>query len=668
MVKVYFFDTADIMDVQVDDLYLINETILKRPAFITKCMLADVAPKALDWTEDDIVEFRKLINKDNLDLYVLSHIEPSVLNVTLSYTENRNRLNINAQMVLNNIARSVGKQSKELHLNSYAYENQNVSIEAKSFVENTPIIQFNKPNTAVKCGRMKVKLMNIVSPGEFYIIRHCDANILDSLQKNIQNLMEKPENLNNTIGEFELNAPYMVYLEDVDQFSIAQWFRGRITEILSPNNLVVFLCDFGITRNVTRSQLRKPLGKLGIANDAVIKCRLASIIPTGGDTKWTKSSIEHFRHVCDKAKDLGITSCGNDEDGTLSVILWGEVVKISAIAPTIRNWQNLNYVLLDQGVVDSSEPLIENPNGSRVKEQYDEIRSDIVKWLSDINEDENNTIDMSTSYHYGHTIKPTVTPIKSWIPPVPIKKTTFFAVARYVEKDGTIYLHEDTQCELINEITKVINDECEHKPYDSTVKWRKGDPCIARFSEDGLYHRAMILKKFKSDKMRIQFVDYGNQVICDKKDLRKECMLGDVPILVNKYYLGNIMEIEGKGLGDYLHQKIVNQIIYVRVLNIDDVSKNSSDPIACAISCCGCDINNWLITQKVAVEKAGAYRRDEEDLDTSFFSYARAKFKGYKGNSEFQMSSSESIDSDTATSSFAPDPDDTSTQIGAITK
>ena len=87
----------------------------------------------------------------------------------------------------------------------------------------------------------------------------------------------------------------------------------------------------------------------------------------------------------------------------------------------------------------------------------------------------------------------------------------------------------------------VLKKEVSETRLDNETSWYRGETCLARWEEDGVWYRAEVVKATSEGSTRVLFVDYGNQDDAtdlvrtaaelsedDVKDLHVEAV-GDLP-------------------------------------------------------------------------------------------------------------------------------------------
>ena len=118
------------------------------------------------------------------------------------------------------------------------------------------------------------------------------------------------------------------------------------------------------------------------------------------------------------------------------------------------------------------------------------------------------------------------------------------------------------------------------KPSSRDKDWEAGDACIAIFNLDRKWYRATVISIDKSRaRVKVLFVDYGNQSWCKEEDLRGNLSFAvDIPIQSFTIQLGG--EISGKCV-EWTNEKldILNNYLTDRELHVKLDKVNTSLPL-----------------------------------------------------------------------------------------
>ncbi|XP_037083198.1 tudor domain-containing protein 1-like [Pollicipes pollicipes] len=158
-----------------------------------------------------------------------------------------------------------------------------------------------------------------------------------------------------------------------------------------------------------------------------------------------------------------------------------------------------------------------------------------------------------------------------WLPARVPTETRFIGRPTHVTMAGTVYLHTYPKGkETLDILQQAFSSKyggSQPRPCDSY--WFEGQPCIAKYFLDDCWYRAKVLQ-VHSEKVSVQFVDYGNTDRVAPTELRKNVFMEHVPVQALHCELHNILPLTEDGTFpvktlNFLHSQIVERECHVQV-------------------------------------------------------------------------------------------------------
>lgn len=374
--------------------------------FTVKCALADVEPlqeNSYAWTSEAICEFRQLAANPTLQMTILS-TNQATMRVTLHVCKKHMDINIGAMLVSYGHCVPTGESSQVVEVyktpkkrmilptnaitDAAQFSQVNTNIKGKGDVtiqdsqetaNNAVTAKSSKPVKVLK--RTPVKVVHVVDPGEFYIQI---ASLTTGIAKFHNQLQQAQNEDQSNTSSFSLGSQstnnwfvgnhclvHTKYKSDLTKHAHAtqssspnEWYRAIIISInadFEADLYTVFLRDIGATiSDITCAQLRVIDHQWDCVTNAVHRCHLACVEPTGGITAWSHSAIDCFNHTVSSFESLSATLQGKRMPGSnsLPIVLWGTITETEdPLAPCITKHSIINRILVKAGLAYSVQRL-----------------------------------------------------------------------------------------------------------------------------------------------------------------------------------------------------------------------------------------------------------------------------------------------------------------------
>ncbi|XP_055525207.1 RING finger protein 17 isoform X2 [Wyeomyia smithii] len=644
-------DTGHRLLIEWQDIRYMPKQFCLQPEFAVCCKLMHVMPfkqHNYRWTQEAIADFNRLAKSNSVfQIIVDSRDSERFYDVALYVVKKRHDICVNGLMVKNGFAVSTGAESiiVERPKETPVVEDKTAMDGGDTASERT--VATKSSASEKRKARVRVELLRVVSPGEFYVSLVKNANGISRMQEEIQNRMDEKMDEGDDKTEWKVDElclvfPTMTAVPTPDNDGIGcEWYRARVIEVVDDSNYTVFLIDRAFTMNAHYSNMCTIPADLKQIHPAAIRCFLACIGPTGNQPTWSSSVIDAFKVAIEKFHCFSISLHGKSVDDSLPVILWGMTSEnTTALSPLLFQYTNINNNLVQYGYVHLKEKFMALSSATSVEEELLRHYQAFDKFVQSL-DTEMVEPDIEPSFSgscdtYQDDITNEPTPIDRWPPAKPIDKSIFVGVPTYVDNNGVIYLHDVEKEQTLSALKKLINAKFDgSKQLPSDKFYASGEPCVAKFHIDDQFYRAIVRKAISPCRYKVQFVDYGNIEECDVEDLRKNVICGRVPILVNKYRLTDVAPVDPDVVWktevlDTLHSLIVGKQCQVRVDT--DMDCDAAGVIPCYLKVTGAvsvDVSEYLLEQKMVIKKHGIF---EEKVDQLFDPYMNL-FGSKRGNS-----------------------------------
>ena len=239
------------------------------------------------------------------------------------------------------------------------------------------------------------------------------------------------------------------------------YYRAKVIEMISAKEAVVQFIDFGNSETISTDKLRLCDLQSALAPAMAIPCALASA------PRLRKGANEFFTELVVNQKVLAVVR-GNGNNNVTDVML------------SLNDGRKISSLLVQQGfVVSSSE---QKPPPQQMP---------------------------PTPPHF----------VSSQLPKSTLANGAQVMVS-HVENPFSLWLQLGVQKTLdaLNTLQQMLLSPAEMQPPGTVPSL--GSLCVAKFSEDDCWYRALVLEELDSQQIRVRFIDYGNSSIVALSDTR----------------------------------------------------------------------------------------------------------------------------------------------------
>ncbi|KAL3220097.1 hypothetical protein MRX96_005494 [Rhipicephalus microplus] len=237
------------------------------------------------------------------------------------------------------------------------------------------------------------------------------------------------------------------------------------------------------------------------------------MIPAGGSKTWSKTAEEAFACLLSRPNRNFMVKLGEELGGSLPVdIMMEEVHEAGALEP-MRKEYNIGWC---SG--GGCTPLEKGKDAGDDKSVTDSSPSSCT---TDDTQEE-------TDFMVIHDDQPQF----QWRPRSFPKEKQLMVMPSHIDEDAVVYVqilnYEDRETYKVMK-EKLKEAYCDRpKPLHRTL--RIGQACIARYSLDKLFYRAVILNTGEKG-IEVRFIDYGTSEYVSPDGIFTDLMFEDVPVL-----------------------------------------------------------------------------------------------------------------------------------------
>lgn len=488
VVEVLNVDCGSKECVQVENVRPLPAEFFRMPVVTYICSLYGIADRCVGWTGSQI-DFLKslLLHKTVIAKFEYQNIFEGVYFVTLHGEENVN---------LNNLFGS----RKSCLLEDYASQRRQYdhSIQPQHAKDQTlmapPWVAVGDREIITVVEKLPCEdlllnssqpavVQHISHPSEFWIQTFNYTNELHEMMERINGLYKDSvtRNLSNpTVG-----------LYCAAEAKDGDFYRAKVVEVVDEKHIQAFFVDYGNTEVVHWSNVRALPGEFKTLPCLALKCTLAGVKPKDGE--WSQGASEYFRHAVRNA--------------TVNVQVAAKYNEDFVVCLTLNEAKGEN----DVGVLMCRAGLAEKAETSRRPK-------DRMNALCAPSQPDPRTPHVDSSHQKSQS-----TPPPTSTEGVIAFKMSAFPVGSFL--DVTVsYIESPSNfwCQLVQNTGNLkllmhnIQDYYRNSDFQPVVD----AACVARWPDNGMWYRALVLQPYKTTHVKVLLVDYGQTEMVPLCDLR----------------------------------------------------------------------------------------------------------------------------------------------------
>ncbi|NWW84387.1 TDRD1 protein, partial [Rhynochetos jubatus] len=522
-VLVGYIDYGNFEVLQLTRLRPMIPRLMDLPAQAIRCTLAGVKPPLGAWTSK-ATSFMQQLVKDKVFTVKVVDKESYRSVVELVDASVTPVINISSHL----IERGCAAEESRMALPAVGMS------DVKQVNEDTTKERICKWSKLTLKQTVDVTVCTLYNPGEFYcqISNQSELLALNLLNKSLSEYCQKtpPNGFKPENGE-----PCCAFFTDD-----GNWYRALVQNVHSDGTVKVCFVDYGNIEEVPLDNIRQISSSFLRLPFQGIKCWLSGIKP--GGSKWVPEATARFHMYTAGIKlQARVTSLSRDGAGV-------ELIDNSMGHPKVIN-EILTFEKL--AVKDILQDKNNLPNKSVGKKVVHCVfllfllESSLGHWKS-------------TELAVGETMYVCVTEV--------VRPDLFYAVPIQTKVSQYYFsLDRENLHRLLTELEDYCTS-CKHQPFEP----RPGDACCARFSGDGRWYRALVLKASQS-LVKVLYADYGNT---ETLPLSKVLPITDsylkLPFQTITCSLAGIEKAEwSPSLLDKLKEMLLNKYITITVKGIN---------------------------------------------------------------------------------------------------
>ncbi|NXK81624.1 TDRD1 protein, partial [Amazona guildingii] len=429
--------------------------LMDLPAQAIRCTLAGVKRPLGGWTSEDSCFMKQLVKDKVFTVKVVGkHSYRSVVElVDASVTP---AINVSSHLI------ERGCRAEEPRMTLPAIGMNDVK-QANEDTTNKSIWKWNKLTLRQM---VDVIVCTLYSPGEFY------CHISNNSELHALNL------LNKSLSEYCQKTPPNVFKPGNGEPCCAffsgdgYWYRALVQNVCSGGTVKVCFVDYGNVEEVPLDKIRQISSSFLKLPFQGIKCWLSGIKP--GSSKWIPEATARFHMYAAGMKlQARVTSLSRDGAGV-------ELIDNSTGSPKVINELLTSEKLAVKEILQEKHKLQKKPVDKKVCIQH----CIFLLFL------------LETSLGHWKSIR------------LAIDETMSVCVTQVISPDLFYAVPVKTKGQLHRQLLELQDycKSCIQEPF----KPKPGEACCARFSGDGRWHRALVLKAFRSV-VEVLYADYGNK-------------------------------------------------------------------------------------------------------------------------------------------------------------
>ncbi|XP_031777600.1 RING finger protein 17 [Nasonia vitripennis] len=605
-VEVFLVDIGSTQLVPYDQLKRLPNRFCNWSAQVMKVSLLDIKPiDGVEWNLE-VTNFLKT-NLEGRQVTVIPFLKTEKTFNVCMYVDRD--ININALLVSKSFAQSTGLRSKREVLdkdigipqknrkkdkkNAKAVKGIATSASSKPKKETVQRVEESDPY------KVRVSINKIISPDIIYVSDCSNRESYNTMTAEMQKFYKSKKG--RVQGPLDSNWVYCVYSRKDKQFCRAQLLD---TSESGPSIVKMTLVDLAEVEDIPLDEIQPLEPRFIDTPKYQFKVRLAGIEPCGGSKDWQSSSCQKLKDIIHDTGDFKyyitlIEDSGPKDPMPVELFITRKVF-VGPINPERKETFSVARCLIDHGLAlpirgfnMKNEELKELAIELKKKLQFGNSHYDNTRQLSDISNtiieeepilDNDSNSNSTTGLQNVEDVEkeeivdvsgestPLPPKVVDWIEPAHIQETIFHANITYVDWDGNVYFHPDTN-EYKDTLQYISDTLFKHynnrsiKKYD--YKWEVGDLCIASFHADKKWYRGRVTQVVSQQIVMVLFVDYGNIEECSVGSLKKRIILEHIPIQCTKARIVGINPINRKWKEsdlDIIHAATVSQPCRIKIV------------------------------------------------------------------------------------------------------
>ncbi|XP_047243423.1 tudor domain-containing 6 [Girardinichthys multiradiatus] len=493
VVEVLNVDYGTKQFVQVENVRPLAPEFIRMPVVTYICSLHGIPDKRVEWTTSEI-DFLKslLLHKTVIAKFEYQSISEEVYYVTLYADDNinMNSLFASKENRFNKCEKTLGHYA----LPSVAYSHQHPvqpyrnMLSSQQTVEEKEKPKLPAEDLALNSSHLAV-VQHISNPSEFWIQT-------ENYRKDLEELLDSMYHLYQDSANTHMVKNPALGLYCAAQAQDGEFYRATVTDV-GETQIKAFFVDNGNTEVVEKSKIRTLPPELKMIPRLGLKCSLAGV--RSKDGKWSQSALEYFiKAVTDKPLNVHVKGKYNDS------------YAVQLIDPKAQSEQDVGTQMCCYGLAERTEI----PRQTAVKGA---IKSSVVSPAH-----LTGTGPPEVSKATGISFKP-IFGLPNNDRGLCSFKEQMFPIGSVLDVNvSCIESPNDFWCQLVHNAGPLRMLMHDMQAYYASREFEPNvdAACVARHPDNGMWYRALVIRKLETPQVDVLFVDYGQTETVSVFDLR----------------------------------------------------------------------------------------------------------------------------------------------------
>ncbi|XP_042309328.1 importin subunit alpha-4 isoform X2 [Sceloporus undulatus] len=473
----------------------------RMPVVTYPCSLQGITDRGAGWSRSQISQLKTLLLGKAVQAHIEAYCPLEHLYYITLYGEDHLNLNylygVEAHCLAQSLLHSTQEYSSELMTelkgDPSKKEDPGSSLEALPTLAAVLL-----PAVHLKAGEYhSVQVTFLQDPTEFWVHLQEHRQPLCYLKQNLNDFYSQTKKLEGVLLEPRPGSLCCVMLKE------SSYHRALVTKVQG-KGIEIYLVDKGNTEIVDLYKVKELLPQFRELPAAALRCKLAN--PSPG-LRWSPDAIDYFRKAVVN-KELVIKVLG----------MQGDIYVVELFDRALTGEQNLGKIM-SQGIYAehhenvqgkkvqkvTDRPLMKAPQGESILHQSSEGACGLYHRTATAEKDCNIFPNPSSCAVQKYS---EIAPGFSCEEQVEVGSTVDVIVS-YTESPSLFWCQLAKSSEDLKALMAEIQDYCVEsvQPHD----W-PNPICLAKYSEDNKWYRALIISKVNSTKeVEVAYVDYGNK-------------------------------------------------------------------------------------------------------------------------------------------------------------
>ncbi|XP_014888013.1 tudor domain-containing 6 isoform X1 [Poecilia latipinna] len=489
VVEVLNVDYGTKQFVQVENVKRLAAEFTRMPVVTYVCSLHGILDKKVGWTTSEIDFLKSLL----LHKTVIAKVEYRSISDQVYYVTLYGDDNINMNSLFGSKENCFPKYEKTLGdyaLPSGVYTQQHPAQPERKVLSSQPSVEDIPAEDLVTNSSHLAVVHHVSSPSEFWIQT-------ENYRKELEEMLDAMYHLYQDSANTHMLINPSLGLYCAAQAQDGEFYRATVTEV-GETQIKVFFVDYGNTEVIDGSKIRTLPAEFRKMPQLGLKCSLAGVRPKDG--RWSQNALEYFiKTVTDK--ELLVHVKGRYSDSYV----------VQLTNPEAQTEQDVNTQMCTKGFGERTEiprePTVKGAMKPSVVSSGPFTDGALPQVCKDIGISFRPAFGLLSNERKISTFKEQMFPIGSVLD----------------VNVSCIESPNDFWCQLVQNAgsLRLLMHDIQAYYANSEFEPNVDAACVARHPENGMWYRALVIRKHETSQVDVLFVDYGQTKTVSLFDLRK---------------------------------------------------------------------------------------------------------------------------------------------------